>query len=375
MLRNFKVLGPRKALKGKFNRKGLRFQGRRVRDKNLCCAATFHLLYSPSCYLQQCLSKFAAVLSSSKFRSCTAHSALRLHPEQMQLLACELWAKNNVSLAEKFLGLLRWQPASNRIKSRSKSSVEDKLLQHSWCWCWRVEWEERRFAFYARLQTNWSSLSASVWAGGCPSPSISLFHLPTLSLRQRLATTRDACSLSQKYNPPSFPITFQLKKMAHMCWPGLRGLTGVVTELWLCWSPPLPPSPATFDTSRQNTARDQRAHLDRQVKVVADPPLQLLHVLAHPLHRLVRAVHAQLQLWLLLRQLLLNCILVQHLNSQKCFIFTIDKIGKTCACKSSSRAFAFSSCPLKLSMHSSCKWENSWRKSVGENMKKKKSVT
>ena len=61
-------------------------------------------------------------------------------------------------------------------------------------------------------------------------------------------------------------------------------------------------------------ARDERAHLDGEVKVVADPPLQLLHVLAHPLHGLVRAVHAQLQLRLLLRKLLLNRILVQHLK-------------------------------------------------------------
>ena len=48
MLRNCKVLGPRKALKGKFNGEGLRIRGggeRRVRDKNLCCAAI--LLYSP----------------------------------------------------------------------------------------------------------------------------------------------------------------------------------------------------------------------------------------------------------------------------------------------------------------------------------------
>ena len=56
-----------------------------------------------------------------------------------------------------------------------------------------------------------------------------------------------------------------------------------------------------------------KAHLHRQVKVVANSPLQILHVLAHPLHSLVRAVHALLQLRLLFRQLLLNCTLVQHL--------------------------------------------------------------
>ena len=107
-----------------------------------------------------------------------------------------------------------------------------------------------------------------------------------------------------------------MSRTAYMCWPGMRGLTGLVV---LC-STALPPSPATFDSSCQNSPRELDAHLDREVKVVSDPPLQLLHVLAHPLHRLVRAVHTLLQLRLLLGKLLLNCIFVQHLEASVDFI-------------------------------------------------------
>ena len=99
--------------------------------------------------------------------------------------------------------------------------------------------------------------------------------------------------------------------MSYMCWLGLTGLTGLVVKLWL---PPLTTSPpATWQRDLKiivsywagacwflqlplATKAQREAHLDRQVEVVADPPLQLLHVLAHPLHRLVWAVHGQLQL-------------------------------------------------------------------------------
>ena len=97
-----------------------------------------------------------------------------------------------------------------------------------------------------------------------------------------------------------------------MCWLGLTGLTGLVVKLWLPllttsppatwqrdvkvsvslgWSSLVPPTPSCHQSTKI-----RESYLDRQVEVVADPPLQLLHVLTHPLHRLVRAVHAQLQL-------------------------------------------------------------------------------
>ena len=69
-----------------------------------------------------------------------------------------------------------------------------------------------------------------------------------------------------------------------------------------------------------------RAHLYRQVKVIANPPLQILHILAHPLHGLVRAVHAPLQLRLLFGQLLLDCTLVRHLKSYVEVLFTFPSI-------------------------------------------------
>ena len=98
MLRNCKVASPRKALKGKFNGKSSRARERGKGAGQKLILPLFSYC-TAICSGRQCLSKFEAVLSSSKFRSCTAHSALRLHLQQMQLLACEpktmfLWGRN-----------------------------------------------------------------------------------------------------------------------------------------------------------------------------------------------------------------------------------------------------------------------------------------
>ena len=98
--------------------------------------------------------------------------------------------------------------------------------------------------------------------------------------------------------------------MSYMCWLGLTGLTGLVVKLWLPLLTTSPPATWQRDVKTPVSywagarwflqlplaTKVREPYLDRQVEVVADPPLQLLHVLAHPLHRLVRVVNAQLQL-------------------------------------------------------------------------------
>ena len=76
----------------------------------------------------------------------------------------------------------------------------------------------------------------------------------TLSLRQRIgATVWAVLSFSKEHKPNKILSSV----MTYMCWPGLRGLRGLVAGLLLCWLPPISPSPpATFDSRHQNSARE-----------------------------------------------------------------------------------------------------------------------
>ena len=139
---------------------------RRVRDKNF--AKLPLLTHCNTAICSVCPRLHCSVLSPSKFRSCTAHSALRVHhQDQMQ---------HQVARARPKTMFLWGETSRPALICRQHHIKSNQGQSQQWPnYCVEKVGERKRFAFYAERQTNklellTFSLCLSRWWPPTPPP-------------------------------------------------------------------------------------------------------------------------------------------------------------------------------------------------------------